>query len=179
MLSRESTGLIIVDVQGKLAKIVHDSTTVLSNIATLVQAVKLLDMPIILLEQNPEKLGRTNESIRGLLPDLSPVTKFTFDACKEPEFTKAVESLDVSTWLLCGIEAHICVYQTAQGLVDSGWCVEVVEDCISSRTKANKELAISKYLSTGIGITGLEMCLYELVQDCRDNEFKEILNIVK
>ena len=92
---------------------------------------------------------------------------------------KEVSGASVDNWLICGIEAHICVYQTATHLQESGYKVQLVSDCVSSRTLENKELAINKLVNQGVGISGLEMCLYELVKDCRAPEFKEILTLIR
>ncbi|AVH28515.1 hydrolase [Vibrio parahaemolyticus] len=180
MLSKGNTGLIVVDVQGKLATLMHESDALIENITKLVKGAKALDLPILWLEQNPERLGPTAEPIREVLENTHlPITKYTFDGCKEATFNVAVENAKVDTWLVCGIESHICVYQTAVSLRQSGYRVELVTDCVSSRTAANKALALAKLTANGVVLTGLEMCLYEMVEDCRAPEFKEILALIK
>ncbi|EKB1979694.1 isochorismatase family protein [Vibrio parahaemolyticus] len=180
MLSKGNTGLIVVDVQGKLATLMHESDALIENITKLVKGAKALDLPILWLEQNPERLGPTAEPIREVLESTHlPITKYTFDGCKEATFNVAVENAKVDTWLVCGIESHICVYQTAVSLRQSGYRVELVTDCVSSRTAANKALALAKLTANGVVLTGLEMCLYEMVEDCRALEFKEILALIK
>ncbi len=179
MLNKESTGLIVVDVQGKLARMVDDSPKLVSNCAKLIQGAQALDLPVVWLEQNPDKLGTTVGEISTLLSTQQPVTKFTFDACAEPSFLNAVKNHAKSSWLICGIEAHICVYQTAMSLAKLGLDVHLVGDCVSSRDVSNIQLAITKLSANSIEITGLEMCLYELVRDCRAPEFKTILNLIK
>lgn len=180
MLSKGNTGLIVVDVQGKLATLMHESDALIENITKLVKGAKALDLPILWLEQNPERLGPTAEPIREVLESTHlPITKYTFDGCKEATFKVAVENAKVDTWLVCGIESHICVYQTAFSLRQSGYRVELVTDCVSSRTAANKALALAKLTANGVVLTGLEMCLYEMVEDCRASEFKEILALIK
>ncbi|HCE4578086.1 isochorismatase family protein [Vibrio parahaemolyticus] len=180
MLSKGNTGLIVVDVQGKLATLMHESDALTENITKLVKGAKALDLPILWLEQNPERLGPTAEPIREVLESTHlPITKYTFDGCKEATFNVAVENAKVDTWLVCGIESHICVYQTAVSLRQSGYRVELVTDCVSSRTAANKALALAKLTANGVVLTGLEMCLYEMVEDCRVPEFKEILALIK
>ncbi|TOP94505.1 hydrolase [Vibrio parahaemolyticus] len=180
MLSKGNTGLIVVDVQGKLATLMHESNALIENITKLVKGAKALDLPILWLEQNPERLGPTAEPIREVLESKHlPITKYTFDGCKEATFNVAVENAKVDTWLVCGIESHICVYQTAVSLRQSGYRVELVTDCVSSRTAANKALALAKLTANGVVLTGLEMCLYEMVEDCRAPEFKEILALIK
>jgi nicotinamidase-related amidase len=180
MLSKDNTGLIVVDVQGKLATLMHESDTLIENITKLVKGAKALNLPVLWLEQNPERLGPTSEPIRRVLEkDNLPITKYTFDGCKEATFKLAVENAKVDTWLVCGIETHICVYQTALSLRESGYRVELVTDCVSSRTTANKALALAKLTANGVILTGLEMCLYEMVEDCRAPEFKDILALIK
>ncbi|MCF7363987.1 hydrolase [Vibrio diazotrophicus] len=179
MLNKENTGLIIVDVQGKLARLVSNSDAVISNCAKLIKGAQALRLPIVWLEQNPNKLGQTVEELKTLLNDRNPIAKFTFDACREPNFVEAIKTSGKTSWLICGIEAHICVYQTAIHLKKMGFEVSLVSDCVSSRDQSNKDLAIQKLAGSGVDITGLEMCLYELVEDCRAPEFREILNLIK
>ncbi|PMH31301.1 hydrolase [Vibrio lentus] len=179
MLTKQNTGLVVVDVQGKLARLVDESDTLISNCEKLIKGAQVLGLPIVSLEQNPEKLGATVDELNDLLNDAKPIPKFTFNACNEPKFVEAVQTKDVDTWLVCGIEAHICVYQTAMGLLDLGYKVQVVSDCISSRTALNKDLAIRRLSDAGVQITGLEMSLYELVKDCRAPEFKSILSLIR
>lgn len=179
MLNKENTGLVVVDLQGKLARLVSNSDAVITHCKKLIQGAQVLGLPIVWLEQNPDKLGETAEELRVLLCDQQPIAKFTFDACEEPRFTQAIQASGKNSWLVCGIEAHICVYQTAIHLKNLGYEVHLVVDCVSSREQTNKELAIRKLTDGGVDITGLEMCLYELVKDCRAPEFKEILNLIK
>ncbi|WP_019028104.1 isochorismatase family protein [Colwellia piezophila] len=199
-LTNENTGLIVVDVQGNLAHRVHDSASLIANCATLIKGAQALGLPIIWLEQNPEKLGATVSELSTLLSAQSPIIKFSFNAGAEPKFISAINqavthantnensvaakgtaNIDskIDNWLMCDIEAHICVYQTAQHLQQSGFNVQLVQDCISSRTLANKTLAINKLSQSGAELTGLEMCLYELVKDCREPAFKDILALIR
>lgn len=179
MLEKDTTGLIVVDIQGKLASLVHNSHELISNCAKLIQGAKILNLPIIWLEQNPDKLGGTVEELRILLNTSTPITKFSFNACEEPRFIHSMNTTEVDTWLVCGIESHICVYQTALGLKQLGYKIQVVSDCVSSRTVENTQLGIQALMNKGVDITGVEMCLYELVKDCRLEEFKPILTLIK
>lgn len=187
MLKKEKTGLIVVDIQGKLASLVHESAALILNCEKLIKGAKALELPILWLEQNPERIGSTVDELSSLLSTNSssapseqkPIHKFTFDACEEINFKERVQAENVDTWIICGIEAHICVYQTALSLNEMGFTVQLVSDCVSSRTLENKNLAIQKLVNDGIELTGLEMCLFELVKDCRAAEFKEILALIK
>ncbi|XQW86532.1 isochorismatase family protein [Thalassotalea piscium] len=179
MLSTENTGLIVVDIQGKLARLVHESERFIAHCEKLIIGAQTLSLPIIYLEQNPDKLGATVEELSSVLTEVESITKFTFNACDEPKFVDAVKAKNIDTWLICGIETHICVYQTAIGLLELGYNVNLVSECVSSRTLQNKQLGINKLLNKGVDITGLEMCLFELVKDCRSPQFKAILSLIK
>jgi nicotinamidase-related amidase len=179
VLNQEKAGLVIVDVQGKLASIVHESEELLRNIQVLIQGCQILKIPIVWVEQNPRGLGQTVPELRKLLKPYQPLEKYTFNACESSSFEKAITESSLQQWIVCGIEAHICLYQTALGLLSRGYHVEVVTDCISSRSKANIELAINKLQGSGASLTSVEMCLYELVKDARKEEFKRILPLIK
>ena len=179
MLNRYNTGLVIVDIQGKLATLVHDSEAMISQTVKLVQAAKLLDLPMVFLEQLPEKLGSTIPELKAHLGDIPAIEKSTFDGCGSEEFLQAIDAASVDNWLVCGIEAHICVYQTAISLKEREFGVELVQDCVSSRALENKELALTKLNQLGISLTSFEMCLYELIKDANDPVFKQVLPLVK
>lgn len=179
MLTKETTGLIVVDIQGKLARIVHASDSLIANCEKLIKSAQVLDIPIVYLEQNPDKLGSTVDELRVLLSEGSPIHKYAFNACNEPSFLAALNDYNIDNWLVCGIEAHICVYQTATGLSERGYKVQVVGDCIASRRESNKQLALNRLQQNNIAVTGLEMCVYEMVKDCRTLEFKDILALVR
>ena len=179
MLRKGRTGLVVIDVQGKLATIVHDSEVFIANLVKLVKAAKLLGLPILWLEQNPEKLGATVPELREVLDRVEPIAKYSFSACGEPAFVEAVKKAKMNSWLITGIETHICVYQTALGLLDLGYDVELVSDCVSSRTIENKDMALAKLARKGAEVTSLEMCLFELIGDCRADEFRGALSLIK
>ena len=91
MLTKGKTGLVVIDVQGKLSTVVHDSERFIANLVKLIKAAKLLDMPILWLEQNPEKLGQTVPELQEVLGSVTPISKFSFSACSEPAFVEAVK----------------------------------------------------------------------------------------
>ncbi|WP_154115629.1 isochorismatase family protein [Vibrio cincinnatiensis] len=180
MLSQYNTGLIVIDIQGKLAQIVENSAELMTQTARLIQGAQRLDLPIVWLEQNSEKLGPTAPQLAQLLHSSTfPINKMTFDATQEPTLVEQLRQAEISHWLVCGIEAHICVYQTVCGLLQLGYQVEVVVDAISARQMANKQLALNKMQQSGAKLTSVEMCLYEMVEDCRSPHFKTILSLIK
>lgn len=179
MLNREDTGLIVVDVQGRLATLVAESQTIIANTVNLVKGAKMLGLPIVWLEQNPQKLGSTVPELAAVLQPELPLAKETFDGWGDAAVRTAIQRHRCGYWLLCGIETHICVYQTARSLLSAGYGVELVADCCASRALTNKQLALDKLVSLGVGLSSLEMCCYELLVDCRDPSFKAILDLVK
>lgn len=179
MLHKEETLLVLIDIQGKLAQIVDESDFVVNNIATVVQGAKLLQVPILWLEQYPKGLGPTDERIRVHLTDQQPIEKITFSAYDTEAFVQALEQTGRKKVLLAGIETHICVYQTAAHLLANGYEVEVLADCVSSRTAGNREVGIQKMLQLGATITSVEMALFEMQQVAKGDTFKAISQLVK
>lgn len=179
MLKKEETVLVLIDIQGKLAQIVDESEFVVNNIANIVQGAKVLDLPILWLEQYPKGLGRTVDEIAQHLTDQQPIEKITFSAYDNEEFVQNLEATGRKKILIAGIEAHICVYQTAAQLLEAGYEVEVLADCVSSRTAGNREVGIQKMVQLGARITSVEMCLFEMQQIAKGDAFKAISGIIK
>lgn len=179
MLNKENTVFVLVDVQGKLAEIVQDSEKMIANLNNLIQGLQILEVPIVWLEQYPEGLGPTTEDLAAHLVGMDPIRKITFSACKNPAFIDTVEKTERKQVLIAGIETHICVYQTATGLKDLGYEVEVVADAVSSRTTLNKDIGLEKMKAAGIKWTSVEMALYELMETAEGEQFKRILKLLK
>jgi len=179
MYAAEDTVLVVIDIQEKLFRVIHEKETLLANTVKLVKGIRLLEIPVILTEQNPAGLGPTLPEISSLLPDIEPVTKFDFSCCKEEAFLRKLDELKRNQVILCGIETHICVYQTALDLADMGYEVQVATDCVSSRIPSNRETAISRMKLEGIMPTSTEMVLFEILGTAKHDQFKEISAIIK
>lgn len=179
MISVNNCGLLIVDIQGKLARLVHDSEAIIQSTRKLIECCQLLSVPIVILEQNPQGLGHTVEELAEHLTEIEPIEKHHFDGIREDVVQQVLSHSGKQYWLVVGIEAHICVYQTVNGLKSNGYTPIVVSDCISSRTLANRALAIANMRQSGIEVTSLEMCLYQLMGSSQHPAFKHILNVVK
>ncbi|HZW67008.1 MAG TPA: hydrolase [Pseudogracilibacillus sp.] len=179
MISPEETGLIVVDVQGKLANIVHESEFVVNQMEALIKGAQILDLPIIWMEQYPEGLGPTTDQLKRHLEDETYVTKRTFSACLEDQFMKAIEAVGRKSFLVIGIEAHVCVYQTVRDLLQKEYDVEIVLDAVSSRTESDRKIGIEKMRSLGATITSTEMALFELMKTSKHPRFKEVINLIK
>ncbi len=179
MLTVSTTGLLVVDIQGKLARLVEGSPALIANSTRLIQGAQALGLPVVWLEQNPDKLGPTVPELQPLQSGAPVLAKFSFGALGEPAVADALARTGRRHWLVCGIEAHICVYQTVLGLLDSGAHVSLVVDAVSSRSAANRDLAITQLAARGARLTSVEMCLYELLGDCRHPAFRPILALIK
>ena len=179
MLQTQETVLVLIDIQGKLAQIVDDSEFVIGNIEKVTQGVRLLGLPVLWLEQYPKGLGPTVEQIAQHLTDIEPIEKITFSAYDTPEFVNRLEATGRKKILLAGIESHICVYQTAAHLLQNGYEVEVLADCVSSRTAFNREIGLQKMVQLGAKVTSVEMALYEMQQIAKGDTFKAISKLIK
>lgn len=175
----EKTALVIIDVQEKLSRVMHEKEKLFENLQKLVKGAQILGIPILVTEQNPNGLGPTVPEIAPILTDIKPVTKFSFSCCGEEPFLREIEKLNRKQILLAGIEAHVCVYQTAIDLIEAGYEVHTVVDCVSSRTPENKNLALDKMKSEGARLTSVEIALFELLRTAKSPKFKELSKIVK
>jgi len=178
MLQRERTALVVIDVQGKLARVVHQSESRVQNIARMIKGAQVLGLPIVATEQYPQGIGPTVEEIRGLLPEAPPpLAKTTFSCCGNSEFaTRLAPRTQV---LLTGIETHVCVYQTCRDLLAQHFEVHVVADAVSSRSPEANAVALERMRADGATITTAEMALFELVGVAEGDAFRRILRIVK
>jgi len=175
----ENSVLVVVDVQEKLTSVMHEKERLRLELGKLIKGIKVLEVPIILTEQNPRGLGITIAEVKALLPDLEPIYKMAFSCLGEEGLPKRLKDLGRKQIILTGIETHVCVYQTAMDLIDAGYDVQVVSDCVSSRTPENKKLALKKMREAGIVITSTEIILFELLKTADSPKFREIASIIK
>ena len=179
MLDIQNCCLIVVDVQGKLAQLMCERELLFKNIRTLIKALKILGIPIIWTQQVPQVLGETIPQIAELLTENEPINKASFSCCREEKFMTALNSLNRSQVLLCGIETHICIYQTALDLLKENHHVQVIADAVSSGTLRNKKIALDKMQTKGIEITSTEMVSFELLKTTEHPQFKKIVRMIK
>jgi nicotinamidase-related amidase len=179
LLTTDKAALLVIDIQERLFPVMHDKEELLRQVLKLIRGAQVLEIPIVLTEQYPKGLGATLPEIKELLPDLKPIEKVAFNCCDEAAFCRALEALQRKQVLICGIEAHICVYQTAMALTRAGYEVQVVGDCVSSRKKEDKLVALFKMGAAGISPTTMETALFELLKVAQGDKFKAISNIVK
>ena len=179
LLSKDETALIIIDVQEKLFEKVEDKDRIADSICRLIRFANILGIPIILTEQYPEGLGPTINRIRELVPNVKPIEKIEFSCMASREFRRRISEINVKNLVLTGIEAHICVAQTAIEAIKSGYRVYVVYDAISSRHREDKAIAIERMKQHGAYVVTSEMLMYEILRRAGTREFKEILELVR
>ncbi|MHC4757499.1 MAG: hydrolase [Planctomycetota bacterium] len=179
MLDSQNCCLVVIDVQGKLAQLMHEKDSLFKNIEILIKGCKILDIPVIWTQQVPKALGQTIDRIAGLLTDLQPINKASFSCCGQKEFIDTLNEKNRKHILICGIETHICVYQTAIELLDKDFQVHVVADAVSSRAMHNKQISLQKIHSFKAQITTTEMLLFELVKTAEHPKFRQIAKLVK
>ncbi|MFB5067409.1 MAG: hydrolase [Candidatus Wallacebacter cryptica] len=180
MLERNNSVLVLVDAQTKLMNVMDDAERLIQNLKRLIKGMQVLGIPLIVTEQYPKGLGPTIPELTDLLnPETKVVEKITFSCTDEPKLMNALEKTKRKQVILCGVESHICVYQTALGLRSRGYDVEIAADAVSSRSADNRKLALFRLAQMGVGITGTEMVLFELLRRGEGDQFKAISKIVK
>lgn len=178
MLDIKKCSLVVVDIQGKLATLMQNRQSLFDNIKILIEAAKILDIPILWTQQCPDKLGQTVPEIAELLTGITPIDKSSFSCCGDVQFMKKL-GFNRPQILLCGIETHVCIYQTAADLRDKGFTANVIADAVSSRTLDNKQTALTHMLANGINIYNTEMTLFELLKTADHPKFKQIAKLLK
>lgn len=171
--------MLLVDVQGQLAQRMYEKDKLFASLALMIKAMKILNVPILWMEQIPSKLGQTVGELSCLMDGATPIEKVSFSCCKEPEFMNKFKALGRSQVLLTGIETHICVHQTGYELLNQGYQVQVAADCVSSRTKENKEIGLGRLVQSGGQLTSVEMILFELMQEARGEKFRQMVKLIK
>ncbi|MGD0276793.1 MAG: hydrolase [Syntrophales bacterium] len=179
MVKADQATLVVVDIQGKLSQLMVEREALFSNAAKIIQGARVFGLPILVTEQTPEKLGPTIPELVPLLEGIQPIWKETFSCMATPLFREELAATGRSTVLLTGIETHVCVYQTLEDLLEAGFQVQVVADCVSSRTLRNRDLALMRMEKEGAALTTAEMILFELLHTAADKNAKEIFKIVK
>ena len=175
-IEKEDSMLVIIDMQERLFPVMAEKEALADQVMKLVRFSKIVGIPVIVTEQ--EKLGSTLPEIQGELTSVAPVSKVDFNCFGCEAFVKRVQELDKRTLILGGIEAHICVAQTAL-YAASDYEVHVIADAVASRSPENRRVALERMSRSGVTITSTEMVIYELLKRAGSDTFKEVLKLVK
>ena len=179
-LQLTQSALAIIDMQDAFRSRIPNFTEVANRIAVMVQGARLLGLPIIVTEQYPQGLGHTASEILEVLPEsLEIIEKTTFSSCGAQSFLAQLEGSAAKQILLCGIEAHICVNQTAHDLLANGFQVHVLSDCVTSRKQSDRRDATRKMQMSGAIPCSVELALFELMRDAKHEQFRAIQKLIK
>ncbi len=180
-LQPERCCLMVIDPQERLMKAIHKAKRVEKNISLLINCSQILNLPVIATTQYVKGLGGYVEGIERLLGDLKKIDKMEFNALDNPKVQVTLNDLSkaVDTLLITGVEAHICIYQTALGAIRAGYRPWIMEDAVSSREKQNSRAAIRRMTQLGIPVITTEMAIYDLLKRAGTPQFKQMLTFLK
>lgn len=188
-INKEDAVLVGIDFQERLMPAMKNSDELEQAVIKLVKGCRIMEVPVIMTQQYTKGLGPTTapiataltESLGESLPEVTfePIEKTSFSAMKEPAFVEALEKTGRKTVIIGGIEAHICVQQTVIDLLENGYSVFVVNDCVSSRSNTDKKYSQRRMGESGAMGTTYESVLFELCGGAKEAGFKQISNLVK
>ena len=176
----DNTALVVVDVQEAFRKAIPDFAEVVSRISIAIRGFQLLGRPIVVTEQYPTGLGRTAEELLlSLADDATFIEKSTFSSYRESQFVAELEKFQAKQVILCGVETHVCVSQTAHDLLDAGYQVHLLSDCVASRYQHDRDAGLKKMFASGVVSSSMEMVLFEMMRDSRHGKFKDVQALIK
>ncbi len=175
----KETSLLVVDIQEKFVPHIDDYTNFLKKTGQLVQGLQLLDLDIAITEQNPKSLGATVPEIQNIVPNNKAMEKIEFSCYDAQPYKDWLKAHPCKNVIICGIEAHICVLQTALDLKEAGYTPIMVLDALSSRFPTNKQLAFDRYQQEGFIISSVESILFELMRTFAHPEAKNVSKLIK
>jgi len=180
-LEAEHCALLVIDIQEKLLPPIFEKDRLVRNSQLLIRLAGILKIPTVMSTQYAKGLGKTVPEIASLLPETDPIDKQMFSCFGSDVFCSVLKRLPGSrnTVLLCGMESHICVTQTALGALREGYIVHVASDAVSSRTEWNWHIGLERMRAAGAVISSTEMIMYELLRSSGAPAFKELLPYLK
>lgn len=179
-LEPSACALILIDIQGKLLPPIFEKQQLVKNAQLLIRLAGILGLPVIATTQYAKGLGETIPELQSLLPQPA-IDKQAFSCFGSDAFCAAIKNLPGrrNTVLLCGMESHICVLQTALGALREGYRVHVASDAVSSRTEWNWKIGLGRMRDAGCVISSTEMMIYELLRSSGTDAFKQMLPYLK
>jgi len=178
-LEKDSAAIVVVDIQERLMAAMKQAKKVYRNTRIVLEAGKVLGLPVLATEQYPRGLGHTVDEVSKCLSPYEPIEKITFSCCGEGSFMDAVKAAGRKQIILLGSETHVCVYQTCLDLLEAGYNVHLVRDAVCSRAKENYLAAIELMRQAGAVITTTETALFQMLVKAGSDEFKAISKLVK
>jgi len=178
LLDREGAALVVIDVQEKLLPKIAEKENTVANIIKLISFSRTCGIPIVLTEQYPKGLGKTIKGIMDEIPDIVPIEKTSFSCFGTQEFRDVLVKMKISTLIITGIEAHVCIAQTALEALDD-YRVCVISDAVSSRALGNVQIGLQRMRDCGATISSTEMVMYEILRDAGTEEFRRSRVLLK
>jgi nicotinamidase-related amidase len=180
LLRAEDAILIVVDMQEPFLMKIWEKESVIQNTVRLIKAASILRLPIVPTLQYERKMGGLIPQVASAIPkQFVPFDKLSFSAVGDAAFLSEVQRAGRKQALLCGVETHICIHQTAQDLIKLGLAVHIAADAVSSRAQSNWEIGIRRMEQSGVIISSTEMAIYEMLEEAGTPEFKQILELIK
>jgi len=180
-LQRQDCALLVIDIQEKLLPPIHERERLVRNAQLLLRLAKILELPTIATTQYARGLGAVVPAIASLLPSTAASDKLEFSCFSNQDFSDALKerAKNRNTLLLCGMETHICVMQTALGALDAGYLIHVAADAVGSRSEFNWKIGLERMREAGALISSTETIIYELLGGSGTPEFKQMLPHLK
>ena len=172
LLDRNRSVLVVIDIQERLFPHVFQNRQMLVRVELLLEAARVMQIPVLLTEQYPKGLGRTIEEISKAIPDTAPLEKMDFSCVPAPGFREALKFYHRDQILLAGIETHVCVTQTALDLASQGESVFVVADATASRRELDAQLALERLSRSGLTVVTAESVVFEWLRRAGTDEFR-------
>ena len=182
ILSRDQTALVVIDMQDPFLNVIHEPERLVANVQLLIEAAHILHIPVIPTTQYAERMGGVAAEITQTFYDFSvsrSVDKMCFSCAGAEGFLEGLAAFGRNQILLCGLETHICVSQTALDLTHQGYQVHVAADAVSSRTLEKHKLGMERMRDSGVLPCAAEAAVYELLQNAGTPQFKAILKLIK
>lgn len=179
ILNKNRTALLVIDVQERILRVMRNYEQLIENINKLINGFKILQIPVFYTEQYPKGLGPTTELILKNLQPEEAIQKLTFSCYGAENLFLKLRDKKLDQIVVCGIESHVCVMQTVLDLLANGFQVNVPVDAVSSRKETDYNAAVMRFSNEGAIVTTTESVLFELLEECRSGEFKQISKLVK
>jgi nicotinamidase-related amidase len=179
LIEAARSALLLIDLQERLAPAVAQGEACVARARILLEAARRLAVPVLATEQYPQGLGRTVEALLPLLAPEQVVAKVCFAGAADPAVAAALQALDRSQIVLCGMEAHVCVLQTALDLPRLGLQPVVVADAVASRRAASRDLALARLRANGVEVVDSEMVVFEWLARAGTDDFKALVRLIK
>ena len=178
LLQKETTALLVIDVQERLMPVIHEQEKIFANVNKLLRGAEILSLETIITEQYPKGLGNTCKEVE-IGENKTLIEKVCFSCMLSEPVTEQLKLTNKKSLIICGVESHICVLKTTLDALKQGYEVHVVADAVSSRTAENKQIALDRMRQAGAFITSTEMILFMLLDKAGTDEFKAISKLIK